>query len=88
MTNDADAKSFDVMKWLRETRDRYYEETKDMSFEERRQWSEERIRRDPFLAKLYDRRKVATGGRTPTATGSGQAWPEGGSGPRKAGHGE
>ena len=24
-------KSFDVMKWLRETRDRHYEETKDMT---------------------------------------------------------
>ena len=54
MKNDADVKSFDVMKWLRETRDRCYEETKDMSFEERRQWSEERIRRDPFLAKFCD----------------------------------
>ena len=55
--------AFDVMKWLRETRDRIYEETKDMSFEERRRWSEERIRRDPFLAELYDRRKAPQGRR-------------------------
>ena len=87
MKTEAVEKSFDVMKWLRATRDRYYEETKDMSFEERRQWSEERIRRDPFLAELYDRRKVPTGGRVPTETASGRAWPKDG-GPREAGHGE
>ncbi len=55
MKTDAGKKSFDVMKWLRETRDRIYEETKDMSFEEKRRWSEEKIRRDPFLAELFDR---------------------------------
>lgn len=69
MKSEADKKSFDVMKWLRKTRDRYYEETKDMSFEERRRWSEERIRRDPFLAELYDRRKAPAGGRIPTTDG-------------------
>ena len=75
MKTEAVEKSFDVMKWLRETRKRIYEETKDMSFEEERRWSEERIRRDPFLAKLYDRRKVRTGGRVPTGTASGRARP-------------
>ena len=63
MTSDAREKSFDVMKWLRATRDDIYEETKDMSFEEERRWTEERIRRDPILAKLYDRRKAPDGGR-------------------------
>ena len=63
MTSDAREKSFDVMKWLRATRADIYEETKDMSFEELRRWTEERVRRDPFLAKLYDRRKAPKGGR-------------------------
>ena len=75
MEGDADEMSFDVMEWLRETRARIYEETKGMSFEEKRRWSEERIRRDPFLAELYDRRKVPTGGRVPTGTASGRARP-------------
>lgn len=58
MESRVDQKSFDVMKWLRETRDRIYEETKDMSFEEKRRSSEERIRKVPFLSELYDRRKA------------------------------
>ena len=63
MTSDAKEKSFDVMKWLRATRADIYEETKDMSFEELRRWTEERVRSDPFLAKLCDRRKAPEGGR-------------------------
>ena len=35
MKSETGKKSFDVMKWLRETRDRHYEETKDMTPEER-----------------------------------------------------
>ena len=62
MASDAREKSFDVMKWLRATRADIYEETKDMSFEELRRWTEERVRRDPLLAKLYDRRKAPKGG--------------------------
>ena len=63
MTSTYGEKSFDVMKWLRETRDRIYEETKEMSFEEKRRWMEERIRRDPHLSMLYDRRRAPEGGR-------------------------
>ena len=63
MTSEAGERSFDVMKWLRATRADIYEETKDMSFEEERRWTEERIRRDPILAKLFDRRKAPDGGR-------------------------
>ena len=63
MKSDASEKSFDVMKWLRATRADIYEETKDMSFEEERRWTEERIRRDPHLSMLYDRRRVPEGGR-------------------------
>ena len=62
MKNDADQKSFDVMKWLRATREQIYEETKDMSAEERRQWFSRRPT-DPVLAKLFDRRKTPEGGR-------------------------
>ena len=88
MKSEPAGEPFRVMKWLRDTRDRYYEETKDMSFEEERRWSEERIRRGPFLAELYDRRKVSTGGRVPTEPASGRAWSRGGGGSREAGHGE
>lgn len=63
MKSDASEKSFDVMKWLRATRADIYEETKDMSFEEERRWTEERIRRDPHLSMLYDRRRAPEGGR-------------------------
>ena len=62
MSSVAGEKPFDVMKWLRETREQIYDETKDMSFEEERRWTEERIRRDPHLAMLYDRRRVPEGG--------------------------
>lgn len=54
MKRDADEESFDVMKWLHETRARIYEETKDMTFEERRLWSEERRSRDPWLSDWWN----------------------------------
>ena len=74
MKTEAEKQSFDVMKWLRETRHRIYEETKDMSPEEKRRWSEERIRRDPFLAELYDRRRAPDSERsTVRAAGSSSA---------------
>ncbi len=62
MTPQTGEKSFDVMKWLRATRDRHYEETKDMSREERREWYSRRPK-DPVLARLFDRRKAPEGGR-------------------------
>ena len=52
MENETGEKSFDVMKWLRETRDRIYEETRDMTSEERRRRLEEMVRNDPFFSKL------------------------------------
>ncbi len=61
MKSEVGQKPFKVMPWLRETRDRIHEETRDMSFDEKRRWTEERIRRDPFLAALYDRRTTPTG---------------------------
>ena len=68
--SDAGEKPFDVMKWLRETRNWTYEDTRDMSLEEKRRWSEKRIRRHPFLAELHPRRKAPEGGKAPaSATG-------------------
>lgn len=54
MRSETGQKSFDVMKWLRETRDRIHEETKDMTFEERRRWSEERRSGDPWLSDWWN----------------------------------
>ena len=54
MKTETGEKSFDVMKWLRETRARIYDETKDMTFEERRRWSEERRSRDPWLSNWWN----------------------------------
>ncbi len=54
MKTETGEKSFDVMKWLRETRARIYEETKDMTFEERQRWSEERRSRDPWLSNWWN----------------------------------
>ena len=54
MKTETGEKSFDVMKWLRETRARIYEETKDMTFEERRRWSEDRRSRDPWLSNWWN----------------------------------
>ena len=42
MTSTDGEKSFDVMRWLRATREQVYEETKDMTFEERREWDSRR----------------------------------------------
>ena len=73
MKSDAGDKSFDVMKWLRETRDRHYEETKDMTPEERMRWLKKRPA-DPVLEKFFDRIKVlkpvrvAPGGSRPSGT--------------------
>ena len=66
MKSEAGKKSFDVMKWLRETRDRHYEETKDMTPEERLRWLKKRPS-DPGLAELFDRIKVVKP--VPTAPG-------------------
>ena len=57
MTGEAEKKSFDVMKWLRETRDRHYEETKDMTPEERLRWLKKRPS-DPVLAEFFARIKA------------------------------
>ena len=57
MTGEAEKKSFDVMKWLRETRDRHYEETKDMTPEERLRWLKKRPA-DPVLADFFARIKA------------------------------
>ncbi|WP_419167136.1 hypothetical protein [Candidatus Palauibacter sp.] len=62
--SDADEKSFDVMKWLRETRDRINEEIVDTSGEELREQFSRRPR-DPVLAGLFDRRKVPEGRKVP-----------------------
>ena len=73
MKSEAGKKSFDVMKWLRETRDRHYEETKDMTPEERLRWLKKRPT-DPRLAEFFDRIKVvkpvraALGGSGPSET--------------------
>ena len=64
MNSDPKEKSFDVMKWLRETRDQIYEESKDMTREERRAWYSQRPT-DPILARLFDRRKAPEGKRDP-----------------------
>ena len=63
MKSEGRAKQFDCVKWTREVRDRIYGETRDMTQEERRQWSEARIRTDPILARLYDRRRAPKAGR-------------------------
>ena len=54
MKTGTNEKSFDAMKWLRETRARIYEETKDMTFEERRRWSEERLSRNPSASDCWN----------------------------------
>ncbi len=58
-------KAFYCVKWMREVRERIYEETAGMSGEEWRWWREARIRTDPVLVELYDRRKAPAGGRVP-----------------------
>ena len=92
MKSEAGDKSFDVMKWLRETRDRHYEETKDMTPEERMRWLKKRPA-DPVLAKFFDRIKVlkpvrvAPGGSRPSGTETGwRATSSGRVGRRPGGH--
>ena len=69
MNRETRVKSFDCVKWTRETRDRINAEIKDMSHEELSRWFESRRPSDPFLAELYDRRTPPTRvrGRTDTA---------------------
>ena len=69
MNRETRVKSFDCVKWTRETRDRINAEIKDMSHEELSTWFESRRPTDPFLAELYDRRTPPTRvrGRTDTA---------------------
>lgn len=71
MKSRVDQQSFDVMKWLREARDRIYEETKDMTPEEERVWYAQRPT-DPILARLFDRRKAPEGRRDPDEAVSGR----------------
>ena len=52
MPSEAKAKSFDVIKWLRQVRDQHYEETKDMSWEERKAWYA-RPSGDPVLDEWF-----------------------------------
>ena len=68
MNSDPKEKSFDVMKWLRETRDQIYEETKDMTREEWRAWYSQRPT-DPILARLFDLRKAPGSGAAAIRTG-------------------
>ncbi len=70
MKSEGRVKQFDCVKWTREVRDRIYGETRDMTREERRQWSEARIRTDPVLARLHDRRRAPKAGR-PSIHGGG-----------------
>lgn len=63
MNTETNQKSFDVMKWLRETRERIYEETRDMTWEERMRWYARRPT-DPLLAKLHDKARPPRGGTT------------------------
>ena len=57
MKNETGDKSFKVMTWLRETRDRIYEETKDMTPDEELRYYARRPK-DPFLAELHDRARA------------------------------
>lgn len=59
MKNETAEQPFEVMKWLRETRDRINEEIADMSGEELREWFSRRPT-DPVLARMFDRRKAPT----------------------------
>ena len=65
MQSETGIKSFDCVKWTRETRDRISAEIRDMSDEELRRWLETRRPQDPFLAELFDRTTSPKGSRTP-----------------------
>lgn len=68
MNRETRVKSFDCVKWTRETRDRINAEIKDMSHEELSRWFESRRPTDPFLAELYDQRTPPTRARGHTGT--------------------
>ena len=61
MQSETGIKSFDCVKWTRETRDRISAEIRDMSDEELRRWLEARRPQDPFLAALIDRKTSPKG---------------------------
>ena len=61
MQSEPGIKSFDCVKWTRETRDRISAEIKDMSDEELCRWLEARRPQDPFLAELFDRKTSPKG---------------------------
>ncbi len=54
MKTEEEKKSFDCMKWLRETRDRINEELEGMSLEEQRRWFNRRPS-DPALAEWWEK---------------------------------
>ena len=75
MQSETGMKSFDCVKWTRETRDRISAEIRDMSDEELSRWLEARRPQDPFLAALFDLRTSPRGSRAPARTPPGiSAW--------------
>lgn len=68
MQSETGIRSFDCVKWTRDTRDRISSEIKDMSDEELRRWLEARRPQDPFLAALFDRKASPKGSRAPART--------------------
>ena len=64
MQGETGIKSFDCLKWTRETRDRISAEIRDMSDDELRRWLEARRPQDPFLATLFDRRASPKGSKS------------------------
>ena len=71
MQSETGIKSFDCVKWTRETRDRISGEIRDMSDAELRRWLEARRPQDPFLAALFDRNTSPKGIRAPARTPAG-----------------
>lgn len=66
MQSETGIKSFDCVKWTRETRDRISAEIRDMSDEELHRWLQARCPQDPFLAALFDRKTSPKGSRAQT----------------------
>ena len=71
MQSETGIKSFDCVKWTRETRDQISAEIRDMSDDELRRWLEARRPQDPFLATLFDRKTSPKGSRAPAQTPAG-----------------
>ena len=71
MQSETGIKSFDCVKWTRQTRDRISAEIRDMSDEEVRRWLEAWRPQDPFLAELFDRKTSPKGNRVPARTPAG-----------------